>query len=125
MCENCVAIGLMTQEEADAQASAFDSDGPLVTEFMGNGGGMSSIGDILSGQTAQEMLMVALMGDPEKAAIVVAKLSTLMERAGWSGALIRNIDSGALAMGWSRNGATLSIPVFILPDEIADRLNDI
>lgn len=115
MCENCVKQGLMTQEELDAIDAARSVEGPFALSEMLGGGEDPQM-------AAMEMVLQFALQNPERAASIAGKFSGLMEKAGWSIALVKNERTDEMAIAWTRDGFDGGVLVTLLPEDIASKL---
>lgn len=115
MCESCVKQGLMTQEELDAIDAARSAEGPFALSEMLGGGEDPQL-------AAMEMVLGAMLQDPERAANIVGKLNALMEKAGWSIALVKNERTDEMAIAWTREGFEGGVLITLLPEGLAGKL---
>lgn len=115
MCENCVKQGLMTQEELDAIDAARSAEGPFALSEMLGGGEDPQI-------AAMEMVLEAMLQDPDRAAHIVGKLNALMEKAGWGVALVKNERTDEMAIAWTRENFEGGVLITLLPEDIAGKL---
>jgi hypothetical protein len=110
MCDNCVKAGRMTQSEADEQKELFASLlGAPETLFAGP-----------PEMTAEDMMMMQLLSNPDSGNVIISKFLGVMAQAGWTPAVVKNQTTGETAIAYVHvSGEGGAHPVCVIPETAA------
>lgn len=115
MCDNCVQAGRMTQEEANEQRDMF-------AELLG---GAAELFSGPAAMTAEDMMMMQLLSNPETGNVIISKFLGVMASAGWTPAVVKNQTTGEHAIAYVHlSGEGGAHPVCVIPEVAAKAIEE-